>query len=294
MKKKVTSEDIIQTALSLFSEKGYEATSVDEIARKSGMVKASFYKYFKSKEELMLGTIALVQEDMERELEKLYLNSELSPREKLIQFYVICLERVYQNKMHLLFFSLTLVSSTDKEISQATDKLEITISNRCLDLMIKLYGGEWSDYYYDIIFVIKSMIVGYVRMADPEFFASESQMLAKFFMSITNILVQGMNNPDSHHEIMWKPSMQDNAEPVKPWNRWLEVTSIIQSMHSTIDTLDLHEAEKDDYYSILEKLQAEMSGAVTETAHVKALLFFLGQVTELQDLCEKLRITLKP
>lgn len=53
--KKITSEDIIYAALSLFSEKGYDATSVDEIARESGMVKASFINTFKVKKSCCWG-----------------------------------------------------------------------------------------------------------------------------------------------------------------------------------------------------------------------------------------------
>ncbi|MDP4098827.1 TetR/AcrR family transcriptional regulator [Paenibacillus sp. P96] len=287
--KKITSEEIIQAALSLFSEKGYEATSVDEIARQSGMVKASFYKYFKSKEELLQGTIAFVQEDMEKELEKVYLNFRLSPREKLTQFYIIALERVYQSKMHLLIFSVPLLGSTDERIAQAVDSLENSLSNRVLDLMSNLYGEEWSDYYYDIIFVIKSMLISYVRMNGVEFRASEHQMLADFVMSITDILMQGMTSPDHHHEIMWKPASEEQGIPR---NQWQQVDSILQRMHDTIGKLNLQDADKHDYFSILEKLQAELAGTLNETAHVKALLLFLGQVAELRECCQKLKIVL--
>lgn len=44
--------EIIQTALLLFGENGYNGTSMDIIAKKSGNSKATLYQYFKSKEEL--------------------------------------------------------------------------------------------------------------------------------------------------------------------------------------------------------------------------------------------------
>lgn len=43
---------IIQTALILFGEKGYDGVSMDLIARKAGCSKASLYQYFSDKEEL--------------------------------------------------------------------------------------------------------------------------------------------------------------------------------------------------------------------------------------------------
>ncbi len=44
--------DIIDTAESLFSEKGYIDTSMDEIARESGFTKRTIYQYFANKQDL--------------------------------------------------------------------------------------------------------------------------------------------------------------------------------------------------------------------------------------------------
>jgi AcrR family transcriptional regulator len=48
-----TRERILQVALDLFSERGYEATSLREIAESVGVTKAALYYYFPSKEALI-------------------------------------------------------------------------------------------------------------------------------------------------------------------------------------------------------------------------------------------------
>ena len=45
-------ERLVKTAIDLFYKQGYEATSVNHIIEASATHKASFYRYFKSKEEL--------------------------------------------------------------------------------------------------------------------------------------------------------------------------------------------------------------------------------------------------
>jgi AcrR family transcriptional regulator len=45
-------QEIIDTAMQIFAEKGYEATSVTDIAKRMGVASGLFYKYFPSKEEL--------------------------------------------------------------------------------------------------------------------------------------------------------------------------------------------------------------------------------------------------
>lgn len=51
-------EDIARTALELFSRKGYNATSVEQIAESSGMGKSTIYEYFNSKEEIFIQAIS--------------------------------------------------------------------------------------------------------------------------------------------------------------------------------------------------------------------------------------------
>ena len=62
MEKGNTKQEILETALDLFSVKGYEATSISQIADAVGIRKASMYSHFGSKQEIL---DALVQEVLE-------------------------------------------------------------------------------------------------------------------------------------------------------------------------------------------------------------------------------------
>lgn len=48
-------QQLLDAALALFVKQGYEATTVDEIAVAAGMSKRSFFRYFGSKEDVILG-----------------------------------------------------------------------------------------------------------------------------------------------------------------------------------------------------------------------------------------------
>ncbi len=54
LKKKQTRQSIITAAVKLFSQKGYENTSVEELAREAGIAKGTIYSYFKTKSEIFL------------------------------------------------------------------------------------------------------------------------------------------------------------------------------------------------------------------------------------------------
>ncbi|CAN7764082.1 TetR/AcrR family transcriptional regulator [Paenibacillus sp. LjRoot153] len=51
--KEYTKRKLIESALELLSTQEYQKTSIDEIARKAGVTKTTFFAYFNSKEELL-------------------------------------------------------------------------------------------------------------------------------------------------------------------------------------------------------------------------------------------------
>lgn len=56
--------EIARAAWLLFAERGYEDTTVDEIARAAGISRRSFFRYFSSKEDVVVGTTDALAEDV--------------------------------------------------------------------------------------------------------------------------------------------------------------------------------------------------------------------------------------
>jgi len=75
-------DHILMTAADLFRERGYRATTLDHIGARLGMSKASLYKYFHAKEEMLAAISRRTIETFAREL-SLVLRSDLPPEDKL-------------------------------------------------------------------------------------------------------------------------------------------------------------------------------------------------------------------
>jgi len=59
-------DDIINAAIDIFLEKGYENTTVEEIAKKAGVSKGGLYHYFKSKEMILIMANQKISENIEK------------------------------------------------------------------------------------------------------------------------------------------------------------------------------------------------------------------------------------
>jgi AcrR family transcriptional regulator len=63
-KRQLVRLEIARAAWLLFAERGYEDTTVDEIARAAGISRRSFFRYFSSKEDVVVGTSDALAEDV--------------------------------------------------------------------------------------------------------------------------------------------------------------------------------------------------------------------------------------
>ena len=64
--KQLTRDTIIERALELFTEKGYAATTIDEIAAAAGTTRVTFYAYYPSRADLMKDFMARVNAVLDR------------------------------------------------------------------------------------------------------------------------------------------------------------------------------------------------------------------------------------
>lgn len=81
-KQKAVRDQILRTAADLFRERGFRATTLDDIAARLGMSKASLYTHFRAKEEMLAAISRETIDSFTREL-GLVLASDLSPEDKL-------------------------------------------------------------------------------------------------------------------------------------------------------------------------------------------------------------------
>lgn len=77
--------DILLAARKLFSEKDFTSVSMQAIAEECKMSKASIYKLFQSKEDLLLELLSFNQKQMVAAASRLQENTALTPEERLTQ-----------------------------------------------------------------------------------------------------------------------------------------------------------------------------------------------------------------
>jgi len=83
-----TKEKILEVSLKLFSEKGYEGTGMEEIARSVGIRKASLYSHFSGKKEIFETVFNNIIDNYRKFIEKICeRNDKLSVKQRLKKIF---------------------------------------------------------------------------------------------------------------------------------------------------------------------------------------------------------------
>lgn len=93
----MTREGILEAAAQIFSQKGFHATSMNDIADAVHLQKASLYYHFKSKQEILIAILNLALDLINDRLESVVTQS-LSPEEKLRQAMVTYMQTITENQ----------------------------------------------------------------------------------------------------------------------------------------------------------------------------------------------------
>ncbi len=111
---KVQDEEIIASLIKSFRSNGYEGTSLAELAKSTGLKKASLYHRFpKGKEEMANAVLAYIEDWVDEHIFKVLLNEELAPKERL-QKALIQIRNSYDNgKETCIFRALSIGQSIE-------------------------------------------------------------------------------------------------------------------------------------------------------------------------------------
>lgn len=149
MKQEATKKIILEKALELFSERGYDAVSVGDIAAATGIKAPSLYNHFKSKQAIFEAIVEETSIRYEKDTDKINIHVQNAPQD-FPHFEQIAEAALFEKVRQIFEYSLhdTVVSRFRKMLTIEqfrSPELAALFSGRYVDRMIDYHARIFED-----------------------------------------------------------------------------------------------------------------------------------------------------
>lgn len=185
---------IMEEALKLFAEKGFELTSIQQITDACGISKGAFYLSYKSKDELISSMIDYFMSQLVIEVDQ-SVKGMKDDEEILYEFYCTILSTFHKHVDLARFFIKEQSKSFNQELFLKTHIYVQEMDKIILSIAERLYGETIEQTKYDLVYAVKGLINTYAQLFVFYKLPVDLDALAKSLVEKTNILAQHMKLP---------------------------------------------------------------------------------------------------
>ena len=137
-RRKDTKLRIIQTAIRLFSEKGFDGVSIRDIAKNTGITAASFYNHFRSKDELLAGMFAYYGEKIIDPVVARFEPEKMMEELGAVKFIEKFLELMFQTEHDEELFLISRILAMEQNKNRTAAEIVYTSRQQNLKLLTEL------------------------------------------------------------------------------------------------------------------------------------------------------------
>jgi AcrR family transcriptional regulator len=138
---------VINTAHQLFVEKGFQATSIQDILDYSSISKGTFYNYFSSKNELLMAIFRDIQKKFEHERNELLIGKDRSDIEVFIQQMELQVKTNRASNLIPLYEEVLFLN--DSELRKFISDFQLRMLRWVYERLSEMFGPAKQPYLLD-------------------------------------------------------------------------------------------------------------------------------------------------
>ncbi|MFD2332720.1 TetR/AcrR family transcriptional regulator [Cohnella sp. GCM10020058] len=282
---------IVESAERMFAEKGYESTSIQDIADDCSIAKGSLYKFFPSKEDLYIEIMEAHFTRIMEESERIRERTELSQRELFVEEIRHQLDYFYN---HGLFVANSLKEkppiSSDK-LGPMLFRKRARLINFNRGVLQRRYGEALEPHIWDAVMMLNAMGKEYLHLMKTSAKPLSIRALAAYFADRMDDLVAGLLARKAEPMLTADLMKEFESEQPETLREAIERCGalVIEQATSTIRELSVPNARKRELEQIVKMLREEGEKDEPRRFLVTALLNELATVHELAPYAARMR-----
>lgn len=178
---------IIETAIEIFAQKGFEATSIQEITEKCGISKGAFYLSFKSKDELIISIISHFMTQLSNTFDQL-VNNKYKTENKMYLLYMEVFKFLQTHRSFALLFAMEQTHQVNKELFDNLTSYTQQFDMYILKLLEQQYGASIEPIKYDLLICVQGFITTHAKFVMLQTLPKDLSSLAYSLVEKTTII----------------------------------------------------------------------------------------------------------
>lgn len=250
-------QHVINKAHQLFIEKGFQATSIQDILDLSGISKGTFYKYFSSKSELLIAIYKATFKKIKKERDDLLIGK--SPSDLDIFIKQIEIQMITNRKNKLIALYEEVMSTNDADLKQYIRFTRLRNLRWTFSRLIDIFGENNKPYLLDCAIMFQGLMqhnLQYNRLA-----TDSNEKINNVVRYSVNRLVKMVEEVAGAEEQLHPPELLENWLPgLQKNNHDLidQFYKIVSPMRNCVTKHFQDKKEQEKYYELLDFIQDEI------------------------------------
>ncbi|WP_046227905.1 TetR/AcrR family transcriptional regulator [Paenibacillus dauci] len=275
---------ILYAGSQLFAEKGYFATTVQDIAEQCNMSKASIYKLFQSKEDILLQIVSTLHEEIVQASSTLHFEDNVPPREQLVQKLVVQLREFIVRHNFFINLNQNVPMELGSQIRNVMLNFKRTMISWQKEALVQAFGTEIEPIVWDLAVAMQGMLREFVFLSHVDRKTKlDLEALAAFIVeSMEAVIHQRMgkepvvNTELATHLNLYDPEVGRKYFGESEWRK--SVRELTLAVHQRSP-----EHIRADLLAAVERLDVERRKKVPQAFMMDALIAYLRQREELSE-----------
>ncbi|MEH7246260.1 TetR/AcrR family transcriptional regulator [Neobacillus niacini] len=250
-------QHVINKAHQLFIEKGYQATSIQDILDFSCISKGTFYKYFSSKSELLIAIYKTVYKKLEKDRNELLIGKNPSDLEIFVR--QLEMQMITNRKNKLIALYEEVMASNDVDLKQYIRHSRLRSLRWMFGRFIDIFGEKNKPYLLDCAIMFTGMLqhnLQYNRIA-----TDSNEKISDVVRYSVNRLVNMVNEVAETGEQLHAPELLEVWLPgIRKKNHELidSFCKITGHLRNSISKQFSDTKEQEKYYELIDFIQEEV------------------------------------
>ena len=275
--------DILYAAIYLFSNKGFTSTSVQDIASYCNISKATIYKFFKSKEDILIDLIKHSNKQLLLLVKNIDLNPTMSKIEKLEEKIYLFYEFLANKKDLTLILSQEQSIPKNEEFKKMVLEIKILIMNWFKKILIDTFGNKVENIVWDMVITLGGLIREYTQVfIIKEVVIKDVREIAKYTTKNITALIEA--NTDSEPLLSLDFISDSDISTHTLFNTEL----LLEEVQKTIDNLKIiiknskTILNKEELIEAIDTIADEKNSASPRKYIIDGLFLYLLKYSELE------------